>query len=90
MLYFLTRLYIVRNPEKVGTFIVSNQRLLGILVPLIAAFLFIFISYLPCHSVVYVFISFHLAILAKISIVERHLYTNFAPVVSNVYKISIP
>ena len=44
MLYFLTRLYISKNPEKLGSFIVSNQRVLGIFVPLIAAFLFIFIA----------------------------------------------
>lgn len=44
MLYFLVRLYILKNPEKLGTFIVSNQRLLGIFAPLIAAFLFIFIA----------------------------------------------
>lgn len=44
MLYFLVRLYILKNPEKLGTFIVTNQRLLGIFAPLIAAFLFIFIA----------------------------------------------
>ena len=44
VLYFLTRLYIMKNPEKLGTIIVSNQRLLGIFAPIIAAFLFIFIA----------------------------------------------
>ena len=44
MLYFLTRLYISKNHEKLNSFIVSNQKLLGIFVPLIAAFLFIFIA----------------------------------------------
>ena len=44
MLYIITRLYISKNPEKLGSFIVTNQRLLGIFAPLIVAFLFIFIA----------------------------------------------
>ena len=44
VLYILTRLYISVNSETLSPFIVLNQKLLGIFVPLIVTFLFIFIA----------------------------------------------